>query len=140
MSIRRFLAAVGLSLALISPCAAASSEHVIAIPAATYTTSQFSAPIDVTKQVECAILSNITAASGTTPTWTASVDTSIDGGTTWVSAIATGTALTAVSSQLFSIGSGMTGNSIAFGDTIRVHVVIAGTTPSFTGSVTVVCK
>jgi len=76
---------------------------------------------------------NCTAASGTTPTLSVSIQASDDGGTTWYTLPgSTFTQLTTTGSQV--------GWLQGFGDTIRVSYTIAGGTPSFTFAVKAVCK
>lgn len=69
---------------------------------------------------------NVTAATGTTPSLTASVQGSTDG-VNWFNLV-TFTAATGVTTQNLPITN--------FGNKLRVNSVISGTTPSFTFSVT----
>lgn len=83
---------------------------------------------------ECDVTLNVSAASGTTPSLTVTVQASDDGGTTWYPIpSAVFTAVTAApATQLIQITN--------FGDTIRASSAITGTTPSFTYAVKAVCK
>lgn len=68
----------------------------------------------------------VTAASGTTPTLDARLETSVDGGTTWTT-VAAFTQITAAGARSRVFG--------PLGDVCRWAWTIAGTTPSFTFSI-----
>lgn len=72
---------------------------------------------------------NCTAASGTTPTLNVTIEDTLDG-STW-RAVATFTQKTAASTEYIAIPT-----TAPVADRIRVRWVIAGTTPSFTFSMT----
>jgi hypothetical protein len=92
-----------------------------------------SAAISVGTFREFLVLVNVTTVSGTTPSLAFFVDTSSDGGTTWMQ-IASGSAITATGFQLIPLGAGSSATPVLFGDTIRLRWTISGTTPSFTFS------
>lgn len=115
------------------------AARLTAVASGTYTVTATGPTLGVGAYTECAIATNLTAASGTSPTWTTTVDVSIDGGTTWILAAASGANLTAAGTQLLPLGLAG-GTNVPFGDTIRVRAVIGGTTPSFTGTVVALCK
>jgi hypothetical protein len=69
----------------------------------------------------------VTAASGTTPTLDVRLETSVDGGTTW-STVAAFAQATAISTKNKVFG--------PLGDSCRWAWTIAGTTPSFTFTIT----
>jgi hypothetical protein len=114
------------------------ATQFVILAAGTYTSSHTSSTLSVGSFTECVALSYITASSGTSPTWQVQIDESLDGGTTWVSDVAYAPAYSAYG-QLFSFGTGTSAN-ISLGDTIRVRVVISGTTPSLTGQTVLICK
>lgn len=74
---------------------------------------------------------NVSAATGTTPSLTPTVQASIDGGTTWTDWQA-GTAMTAAGSQAIKL----TNFTPAL---MRVAYAVSGTTPSFTTEIWVEC-
>jgi len=67
---------------------------------------------------------NVTAASGTTPTLTAYIEDTVDGGANW-NQVAAFTAATAPGVQTINV-------TTPFSDTLRVRWTVGGTTPSFT--------
>lgn len=101
-------------------------DVLTAIASAARTASGNSGALDATAFSVISLLLDVTAASGTTPTLNVTVEES-DDGTTWRT-VGTFAQKTAVSNERKSF-------AIA-ADYYRVSYVIAGTTPSFTFSVT----
>lgn len=101
------------------------------------TSTNNSGDLAVGSYTELAIDVNITAASGTTPTMQLFMDRK--GSDSVYYPIWQSVSITAVTSISTSVGSGM---SIAqsLGSTIRLRWVIAGTTPSFTFSASLLAK
>jgi hypothetical protein len=121
-------------------------------------TSGNSAGVSVRDARELLVMVSCTASSGTGETLDMYLQTSLDGGTTWVdvpadvaeetSATVTEGTTTANKRDFFELAAddlcstylGATGKYVVFGDYVRVKWIIAGTTPSYTFKVVVVAK
>lgn len=117
-----------------SPPAAAT---VLSIASAAITAAVTSSDLVVGSYKELAIDVNVSVISGTTPSYTLTINRKGADGVYYP--IYTGTALTAVGKISISLGKGASTN-IAFGSTIQVVETVAGTTPSITRSVSIVGK
>ena len=105
------------------------------VPSAARTaTGSLVVPGDFSDEDELVLHIYVTAASGTSPSMTVSIQDSLDGGSTW-SGISTTSALTAASTTSLRVGT-----NVAFGPALRVSWTITGTTPSFTFSVRMFAK
>lgn len=113
----------------------ADATAVTLLAASTETASGAGAGVAVGTLRELLVVLNVTAASGTSPSLTVEIDSSVDGGTTWVK-LQTFAAVTAVGVAQISLGA----PSAAFGNLIRASWTVSGTTPSFTFSVLAVGK
>lgn len=114
-------------------------DRVSLLPSTTQTAGGSTGPFSVGQYRELLLFLVVTAASGTGQQLNVFLDTSPDGGTTWVQAIQLGaTNIAAAVTALQSMAAA--GSSGAFGDTIRIRWTIAGTTPSFTFAVTAIGK
>ncbi len=111
----------------------AQATRLTLLASAAQTSSGNGSAISVGPFREAMLTLNCTAASGTTPTLSVSIQVSDDGGTTWYTL--PGTTFT----QLATTGS-QVGWMQGFGDTIRVSYTIGGTSPSFTFAVKAVLK
>lgn len=100
-------------------------DSVVLVPSAARTSSGSGAAYPMEARIAMRLQLDVTAASGSTPSLTVTVETSGDG-STWRSAGAFG-AKTAVSSERIALS-----NLDRF---VRVSWAISGTTPSFTFSV-----
>lgn len=111
-----------------------TNENEITLqPLGAVTASGNGAACDVTRFRDAVVMLDVTAVSGTSPTMTAKIQTSDDGGTTWYDLpSASFTAATAATTQAIQITN--------FGDTIRAAYTVGGTTPSFTFSVKAILK
>jgi hypothetical protein len=98
-----------------------------ALASAARTTSGSGAAFDTDQADSLEATLTVTAASGTTPTLDVRLETSIDGGTTW-DTVGSFAQLTAASADGHVFG--------PLGDTCRWAWTIAGTTPSFTFTIT----
>lgn len=108
------------------PNGAIYGDAVTLAASAARTTSGSGSPFPMEGHTALRLLLDVTAASGTTPSLTVTVETSGDGSTGWRSAGAFA-AKTAVSQERLSLG-----NLDRF---VRVSWTITGTTPSLTFSV-----
>lgn len=118
--------------------------------AVTTTTAAFALPVDADSYM---ILINNTAVTGTSPTLDAIVQTSVDGGTTYVNLPLRSTQCTAAGQSMIVFKQGLGGNEVAFespaaatGGTLaknaifdarylKVKLTIGGTNPSFTTTI-----
>ena len=101
--------------------------------------SQFVTGIDPGQPLTLRVQSDVTAASGTTPTLTMLIQDSVDGGTNW-NTIGTFTQQTGVNRQVIQIAPSGVAQAAGFAwpfnyRKIRCSWTIGGTTPSFTSSV-----
>ena len=115
----------------------ALAETVLTVASAAITVSTTSASLNVGSLVELAIDVNISAITGTSPTYQLIIDRQGADGV-WYP-IYTGTSITAVGVVSLNVGRSLPTN-VAFGSTIRLREVVGGTTPSVTRSVSVVGK
>lgn len=115
----------------------ALSATVLNTVSAAIAVTTTSADLTVGPYKELAIDVNISAITGTTPSYTLSVNRKGADGVYYP--IYTGTALTAVGKITVSLGVGAETNK-AFGNTIQVVETVAGTTPSVTRSVSIIGK
>ena len=106
---------------------AGTAQTVTLVPSAARTTSGNTADFDGFTQKSLRVQSQVTAASGTTPTLDVLLEDSVDGGVTW-NTVATFTQATAATRQVVSV-------TTPFTDRIRVRWTVGGTTPSFTFTV-----
>lgn len=88
------------------------------------------------------VTSNVTAASGTTPTHVVVIEDSLDGGVTW-NVVGTFASQTAVNRAVIQVSPSGVAQSAGFRwpfnpKRVRARVTIGGTLPSFTSSVTCV--
>ena len=105
-----------------------AARAIMLLPSAARTTSGASDGSSAAAEFrEANVLLDITAVSGTTPSLTATVETSADG-TSWFTHTAF-SAKTAAGKDIQKLGS--------LGSYLRVSYAISGTTPSFTFSVVV---
>lgn len=111
--------------------------NVLNTTSAAIATTATSADLDVGKYKELAIDVNVSAITGTTPTYTLSVNRKGADGVYYP--IYTGAAITVAGKVTISLGVGASTN-VAFGNTIQVVETIGGTTPSVTRSVSVIGK
>ena len=98
-----------------------------------YTASGDSGPLNAKAVSRLLLSAVITAVSGTTPSLTVSLDMQ-DGAGQWITGIAALTALTDVGQAYTSIGAGLTVATLPSG-MVRVVWTVTGTTPSITGSI-----
>jgi len=113
------------------------AQNVLATPSAAILVTTTSPSIDVSALKELALDVNITAITGTTPTYQLMIDRlGLDG--VWYT-IYTGTSITAIGVISLSIGASLITN-VAFSGTIRLREVVGGTTPSVTRSISIIGK
>ncbi|GAC1306439.1 MAG: hypothetical protein NVSMB19_18600 [Vulcanimicrobiaceae bacterium] len=126
------------------PVSAATSRLAAVAAATVLTASGQSGNLAVGGFRELAVLVNVTAASGTSPSIAFVVEMNDSAGSGAWYPLLSAPAITAVGLASYSIGSGFpsstTSADAAFGDTVRVRYVVTGTTPSFTSQVTVIGK
>lgn len=103
---------------------------------ATITASGTSATFDTTAAHDVEVLVNVSAASGTSPSLTVSLQTSPDGGTTWIT-VGSLAAITAAGSAIKSFTAQA---GLGFATLCRLSFAVTGTTPSFTASVWAVTR
>lgn len=109
------------------------ASHLTLHASGASTVTSHTSSIEVGEYLEALVCLNCTAASGTTPTLTVTIQASDDQGTTWYNLPGGAfTQLTTTGTQAIQINT--------FGDYIRANYVIAGTTPSFTFALKVVGK
>lgn len=113
------------------------AQTVLTIAAAAIVASVNSADLAVGTYDELSIDVNLSAITGTTPSYQLIVDRLGSDGVYYP--IYTGTALTAVGVITISLGIGAPVN-VSFGSTIRIREIISGTTPSVTRSVSIIGK
>jgi hypothetical protein len=101
-------------------------DQVVLAPSAVRTTNGSGTPVATDVHSTTRLDLNVTAASGTTPSMTVTVETSKDGATNWVAAGAFAAVTT----------TGVTRKTVGGLDRfVRVSWAITGTTPSFTFTV-----
>ncbi len=115
----------------------ALSGTVLTIPSASITSGTTGGNISVGIYKELAVDVNVSALTGTTPSYQIIIDRQGADGV-WYP-IYTGIAITAIGVQSVSIGVGASTN-VSFGSTIRVRELVTGTTPNVTRSVSLVGK
>lgn len=103
-------------------------------PSAAITTTTTSADIPVGQYRSLAVDVNISAVSGTSPSYTFSINRKGADGVYYT--IYNGSSQTAIGKLTLHLGVGATLN-VEFGDTIQIVETITGTTPSFTRSVSI---
>ena len=113
------------------------SGTVLNTPSAAIIVTTTSANLTVGNYKELALDVNISAITGTSPTYQILVDRLGADGIYYN--IYTGTAVTAVGVVSISLGVGASTN-VAFGNAIRIMEVVGGTTPSVTRSISVIGK
>ena len=110
---------------------------VLNTPSAAITASATSLNLSVGAFRELAVDVNISAITGTTPTYQLLIDRlGADG--IWYN-IYTGASITAVGVISLNLGANLSTN-VSFGNTIRIREVVGGTTPSVTRSVSILGK
>lgn len=114
-----------------------TSETVLNTPSSAIITTTVSANLTVGNYKELAIDVNISAITGTTPTYQILLDRLGADGIYYN--IYTGTAITAIGVVSVSLGIGASTN-VSFGNVIRIREVVGGGTPSFTRSMSVIGK
>ena len=106
----------------------------LSVTSAAITTTATSADIPVGQFAELAVDVNISAVTGTSPSYTLSINRKGVDGVYYP--IYTGTAQTVAGKVSVDLGVGASTNK-AFGSTIQIVETISGTTPSFTRSISV---
>lgn len=113
------------------------SGIVLNVASTAITANTISANLSVGNYKELAIDVNISAITGTSPTYQLMVDRlGADG--VWYN-IYTGTSITAIGVISINVGVGASTN-VSFGSTIRVNEIVGGTTPSVTRSMSIIGK
>lgn len=116
---------------------ASTTGIVLSVASSAITSTKVSANLTVGSYKELAVDVNISAITGTTPSYQVKIDRlGADG--IWYN-IYSGTALTATGPQSVNLGVGASTN-VSFGSTIRVQEVVTGTTPSVTRTVSIIGK
>lgn len=101
-------------------------EQLILVPSGTRTANGSGVPAMAGDKTTARLTLDVTAASGTTPTMTVTVETSQDGSSSWTS-VGSFAAATGVSSQRKTFA--------GLDNFLRATWTVGGTTPSFTFSV-----
>lgn len=111
-------------------------KTIAAAAAQTLTATAYSATYDLSQFREALLLVNVTAISGTSPTFDVNYQISPDGGVTWYPMYTT-TSQTAVGKTGKTL---CAAQSASLGNLVRLEFVVGGTTPSVTFDAYLVLK